>query len=136
MPGIAARIWLTVRKGSYRSPQAESRAVAAGELDPLGLSNGATPEAPRNERNCGGGGNLPRVGSGWKAAILQLSLVALSRHNFCLLPERGGGNETPEFHDGSRRRGGVSALGRRAAEGDAGHRLSRQQHVARRLVCT
>src|SRR5262249_21603108 len=37
----------------------------------------------------------------------------------------GGGNETPEFREGSRRHGGMTALGRRAAEGDAGDRLPR-----------
>ena len=31
----------------------------------------------------------------------------------------GGAHETPRFSDGSRRRGGVSAPGQRAAEGDA-----------------
>src|SRR5215472_16949370 len=52
----------------------------------------------------------------------------LGRSNWCqkiqteAQPAR---HETPEFHDGSRRRGDAPAVGPRATESDAGDRLSR-----------
>src|SRR4051812_14025314 len=50
-------------------------------------------------------------------------------------PERGG-NETPEFHDGSRwRNGGMAARWARAAEGDAGNRLPLELARAMGSVC-
>jgi hypothetical protein len=60
-------------------------------------------------------------GSVGRKVAVQLSEVALLSHNPCPASERGG-YEAPQFHDGSRRRGGVSGLGRRAAEADAGGR--------------
>src|SRR5215472_18689121 len=106
-------------------------------MKPVTTAGGQTrPKAPATASDCCGSTAVHPVSCGrrpqWvvRGHSSSLSEVALESHNPCAASVRGAGDETPEPHDGSRRRRGVSALGRRAAEGHAGDWLPRQ-HLAR-----